>query len=179
MGWLSGCVIEAPPADEEESAPAAAVHQPSACKTHDDCAAGTLCRFSPGSCGEASGSCEPVDAQADAECGVAVCGCDGRDYASACEAWKAGVSVGQYGSCGGDTHEPPVEPPPSCAGATCGAGEFCLYVDGSCGGGGACTSYTASCTSAIEPVCGCDGQTYDSRCEALRAGVSLQHDGPC
>jgi hypothetical protein len=28
-------------------------------------------------------------------------------------------------------------------------------------------------------VCGCDGVTYDSECERLNAGVTVQHDGPC
>jgi hypothetical protein len=30
-----------------------------------------------------------------------------------------------------------------------------------------------------DPVCGCDGKTYDSRCFAHRAGVDIKHAGKC
>ncbi len=35
------------------------------------------------------------------------------------------------------------------------------------------------CRAGGDGVCGCDGRTYDSACQALSAGVSVASDGPC
>jgi hypothetical protein len=176
-------VLEAPADDDVAPAPPV-TQELDGCTKHADCGAGMGCRFEVGSCGNTRGACTAIDAPADdlASCDTPVCGCDGRAYPSACDAWKDGVSVLRDGDCSEGEPEPPVEPeePAMCGGVACGAGEFCLYNDGTCGGAtGACTSLSGACTSALLPVCGCDGQTYASRCEALRAGVSLEHDGAC
>ncbi|MCZ7679600.1 MAG: hypothetical protein M5U28_12895 [Sandaracinaceae bacterium] len=56
------------------------------------------------------------------------------------------------------------------------ADEYCGFADGS----GVCRPRPADC--AGEPsvtVCGCDGTTYASACEAHRAGVDDASSGPC
>ena len=46
-------------------------------------------------------------------------------------------------------------------------------------GQGACTEVLASCPFGCQPVCGCDGETYPSECEAAVLGASVDHFGPC
>jgi hypothetical protein len=55
-----------------------------------------------------------------------------------------------------------------------------LFCDGpSCTGPGGCVSPMDSCPGTLAPVCGCDGNTYQNRCEASRASVRVAHTGNC
>ncbi len=69
------------------------------------------------------------------------------------------------------------------AGIPCaGTMEFCLFCDGSCNiadAAGLCVPVLQGCPEIFDPVCGCDGQTYGNRCEAVVAGVQVDHPGPC
>jgi len=68
------------------------------------------------------------------------------------------------------------------AGIPCDApDEFCLLPDGDCCCDffGVCMEVPESCAEIHDPVCGCDGVTYENRCEASRLGVSVQHACPC
>ena len=78
----------------------------------------------------------------------------------------------------------------SCGGfagdAFCEADEFCVYERGDTGestclsnGIGTCTTQPTSCDDEFDPVCGCDSQTYDNKCQAHLAGVDVYVDGPC
>lgn len=61
----------------------------------------------------------------------------------------------------------------------CGSDELCVHSPGDCGGFGECAVRPPECPTVFDPVCGCDGRTYDNACSIRMFGVSVQHDGPC
>jgi hypothetical protein len=82
----------------------------------------------------------------------------------------------------------PPPPPPGplyCGGAeglTCPDGFVCNRTDPLCtssSDGGECVPMPATCPAGGDSVCGCDGQTYASDCDRLRAGAVLSHAGGC
>ncbi len=66
-------------------------------------------------------------------------------------------------------------------GIPCGSGEFCKLPPGQCccDFQGICTPIAEACPEYIDPVCGCDGMTYDNPCFAEMAGQSIDYWGPC
>ena len=67
------------------------------------------------------------------------------------------------------------------AGQTCGADEFCAYPDQRCGNGvaGTCQPRPSACPFILDPVCACDGNTYDNACEASVEGHDVSSAGDC
>jgi hypothetical protein len=66
--------------------------------------------------------------------------------------------------------------------AGCAANEYCVFTPGLCGKGtraGSCRPRPTECTTERSPVCGCDGEVYDTECQAGRAGVDLSVRGGC
>ncbi len=73
---------------------------------------------------------------------------------------------------------------------TCPSDQFCQLTTGACSDSttsstgavaiaGTCQAKPSVCISVYNPVCGCDGHTYDSMCSAHGAGVSVSHTGEC
>ena len=69
------------------------------------------------------------------------------------------------------------------AGDTCNDDEYCSYTGrGRCGADGAtstCEPRPSMCATLVDPVCGCDGVTYDNWCRAAAAGWGYISEGEC
>jgi len=64
----------------------------------------------------------------------------------------------------------------------CEQNEICKLAVGAChkaGARGVCMARPEMCPMILAPVCGCDDQTYNNACEALRAAVNVAYEGPC
>ncbi len=102
--------------------------------------------------------------------GLSGCRCVGIDCAAgfatreACE--TAHMSCALPGACG--------------AAAPCGAAEWCDFEESpTCGGSGVCRPVPEACPPVIAPVCGCDGETYASSCDANVGGADVAYAGEC
>jgi hypothetical protein len=72
-------------------------------------------------------------------------------------------------------------------GAACAAGSYCVFPAGVCGAGagqgGTCAKIASSCDALTVPpdssVCGCDGKTYASACDATMHAANIAFGGTC
>jgi hypothetical protein len=167
------------------------------------CADGTVGGFT-GRCvrDPTTGSChwESIDCPRSGECDVGECGPAPAGPVCTCADGSLGCNTGRCvrgadGSCAWEWRTCPPErvcggEVPDPAEATCEPGYFCAYRrEAMCGAAdhpGVCTRIPdESECAAIDgggrdlTVCGCDGVTYPSECDAWAAGVSVLHDGPC
>lgn len=145
------------------------------CSENGECDRSQYCARPEGQCDE-RGVCT-VRPQVCPLAFIPVCGCDGRTYDNACDAAYHGVSIAHDGRC---------EPEPIICGGfpgtPCPDGMLCQYRDGECNiadNTGVCVDEPQGCPEIYQPVCGCDGETYSNRCEALVAGARIDHEGRC
>ena len=65
----------------------------------------------------------------------------------------------------------------------CGTGEFCHLEIGVCNSesiqNGTCKKKPEACIFVMDPVCGCDENTYSNECDAQANGVSVSRKGDC
>jgi hypothetical protein len=145
-----------------------------------ECVEDEFCNFTDGSCGAAdqTGVCEDVP-EFCPEIFAPVCGCDDQTYENECFAHAEGVSVASEGAC---DDEIAASECGGLEGLACDEGEYCNFTDGSCGAAdqlGICEVIPNGCPDNVDPVCGCDDQTYFNACEAAAAGVSVASEGEC
>lgn len=114
---------------------------PSTCASNADCALGEYCRaascLGPGTCESPPEGCGRT----------VVCGCDGRDYQSVCQAARFGVRVSHIGTlaaCGESA--PPIEAMPCTS-------------DADCPDCGRCDPDTSSCLYGT-PLVACSGDAH-------------------
>lgn len=101
-----------------------------------------------------------------------LCGCNGETYDNVCDASRDGVNIKSEGVC---------KVVKSCIKGVvnCGKGSYCESTAGLCATIGTCKVKPIILSSAVKPVCGCDGKTYENDTLRRLAGVSLSHNGVC
>jgi len=92
----------------------------------------------------------------------------------------------QASPCPGATTAPPTPGVPTPAtgqpcstDAVCGNGLYCQRANCDNSQLGLCTPYNLNCLNIYSPVCGCNGQTYNSNCFATAARVNVNYLGVC
>jgi hypothetical protein len=137
------------------------------------CREAEVCLTPPGHCDlSREAECVPRPPECPVETGP-VCGCDGITYDNLCLMIQAGVSLLDDAPCGASS---------GCSEhADCGEEAVCLTPPGHCDltHEAECVPLPEACPAEAFAVCGCDGNTYPSHCQAVQERASIAHEGPC
>ena len=108
-------------------------------------------------------------------CFVVVAGCNGRTIAP-----NDPGGTAKDGGTDGSTK------PAVCGGlhgTPCKSDEWCDYPDSAACGmtdeTGVCRKRPQACDNLFQPVCGCDGSSYDNACFAESGGTDVAYEGVC
>jgi len=128
----------------------------------------------PGSCVRVPESCNNISF-------LPVCGCNGITYDNDCERQRARIAKAIDGSC-----------PETCGGPSPQSfcidsvfySVFCDIGSGHCeypsNATGKCVPLPQDCIGVVvEPVCGCNNQTYSNDCERQNNAAIKARDGEC
>ena len=156
------------------------------------CPTGEYCQMPAGSCNGAhtTGTCVVQWPHPELTCPIggpteSVCSCNGLNYFNDCWLQAGGVSKRSDGPCPiPDSGTPDTDGTTPCFNGTgkCAAGEFCDIGAGLCNTDlrpQSCVVKPQTCDDVSQPVCGCDGKTYNNDCERQAAGVSKLRDVAC
>jgi hypothetical protein len=152
---------------------------PAKCTGNNDCNSGEYCELGDGMCLNPTftilqGECKKRP-EACYEIYAPVCGCDGKTYGNDCLAHAAGASVAKQGEC--DLPQPKICGP--ILNGQCDPGYVCDIHSCLLGATGTCVPLPKCDPNFKEPVCGCNGITYNNDCLRRAAGVPLNHQGAC
>ncbi|HMI90900.1 MAG TPA: DUF6748 domain-containing protein [Polyangiales bacterium] len=106
--------------------------------------------------------------------GISGCSCEGADCAALHPSYEEcnEAHAGCTGALCGSRGLPP-----------CADGDYCDFpADSQCGAAdepGVCLPRPEACILIYDPVCGCDGLTHGSGCQAASAGTDVAYDGEC
>jgi len=157
------------------------------------------CTCSAGVWGCTERACEPICKDGEISGGCGECTCMGGQWACTdvacpmppdCEAGDTKDDGCNTCSCDANGRWlcTLIECEVSCGGlggvADCGDDQYCAYeaAQGGCGildASSVCKPRPEECAAVDEPVCGCNGMTYSSSCEAARDGWGVMSSGEC